>query len=195
MALLPCFGKLFIHVCISRHNPLDLEIDSPNAIGWKLYILVYTFVYIYSGQKICVTMENTYSCHCACNMVKIILNIYLIEKQMYTYIYIICVRVVTHAIWRTHSCNRACSHAWYDSFICVTWLIHMCDMTPSCVFMYTFDSCVWHDSFSCRKMDGCAMQRKTHQLTATDCNTLQHTATHYYTLQQCGVVCCAMYRI
>jgi len=29
---------------------------------------------------------------------------------------------------------------WHDSFICVTWLIHMCDMTPSYV---------WHDSFIC----------------------------------------------
>jgi len=29
---------------------------------------------------------------------------------------------------------------WHDSFICVTWLIHMCDMTHSYV---------WHDSFIC----------------------------------------------
>jgi len=30
------------------------------------------------------------------------------------------------------------SYVWHDSFICVTWLIHMCDMTHSYV---------WHDSF------------------------------------------------
>jgi len=29
---------------------------------------------------------------------------------------------------------------WHDSFICVTWRIHMCDMTHSYV---------WHDSFIC----------------------------------------------
>ena len=29
---------------------------------------------------------------------------------------------------------------WHDSFTCVTWLIHMCDMTHSHV---------WHDSFIC----------------------------------------------
>jgi len=32
------------------------------------------------------------------------------------------------------------SYVWHDSFICVTWLIHMCDMTHSYV---------WHDSFIC----------------------------------------------
>ena len=32
------------------------------------------------------------------------------------------------------------SHVWHDSFMCVTWLIHMCDMTHSHV---------WHDSFMC----------------------------------------------
>jgi len=34
----------------------------------------------------------------------------------------------------THSC------VWHDSFMCVTWLIHVCDMTHSCV---------WHDSSMC----------------------------------------------
>jgi len=43
MALLQCFGELYIYMCISRHNALDLEIDSPNAIGWKLYIFEYIF--------------------------------------------------------------------------------------------------------------------------------------------------------
>jgi len=32
------------------------------------------------------------------------------------------------------------SYVWHDSFMCVTWLIHMCDMTHSYV---------WHDSFIC----------------------------------------------
>jgi len=35
-----------------------------------------------------------------------------------------------------------CVYVWHDSFICVTWLIHACDMTPSYV---------WHDSFICGK--------------------------------------------
>jgi len=56
----------------------------------------------------------------------------------------------------THSC------VWHDSFMCVTWLIHVCDMTHSCAWHESFmcvtwlahvcdmtRSCVWHDSFSC----------------------------------------------
>ena len=47
-------------------------------------------------------------------------------------------------------------YVWHDSFICVTWLIHMCDMTHtyvwplshSCVARDSF-VCVWHDSFIC----------------------------------------------
>jgi len=37
------------------------------------------------------------------------------------------------------ACHTYMPHS-YDSFICVTWLIHMCDMTHSYV---------WHDSFIC----------------------------------------------
>jgi len=49
---------------------------------------------------------------------------------------------------------------WHDSFICVTWLIHTCDMTHSYVWYNSFifvtwhihisdmtHSCAWHDSF------------------------------------------------
>jgi len=54
------------------------------------------------------------------------------------------------------------SYVWHDSFICVTWLIHMCDMTHSYVWHDAFicvtwlihmrgmtHSYVWHDSFIC----------------------------------------------
>ena len=37
-------------------------------------------------------------------------------------------------------CDMTHLYVWHDSFICVTWLIHMCDMTHSFV---------WHDSFIC----------------------------------------------
>ena len=37
-------------------------------------------------------------------------------------------------------CDMTHSYVWHDSFICVTWLIHMCDMTHSYV---------WHNSFIC----------------------------------------------
>jgi len=49
--------------------------------------------------------------------------------------------------WRVHMCDMTDSYAWYDSRICGTWLIHMCDMlTHMCA---TTRSCVWHDPFTC----------------------------------------------
>jgi len=42
--------------------------------------------------------------------------------------------------WCIHMCDMTYSHVWNDAFICVAWLIHMCDMTHSYV---------WHDSFIC----------------------------------------------
>jgi len=42
--------------------------------------------------------------------------------------------------WLIHMCDMTHSYVWHDSFICETWLIHMCDMTHSYV---------WHDSFIC----------------------------------------------
>ena len=42
--------------------------------------------------------------------------------------------------WLIHMCDITHPYVWHDSFICVTWLIHMRDMTHSYV---------WHDSFIC----------------------------------------------
>jgi len=42
------------------------------------------------------------------------------------------------ATWLIHMCDMTHSCVWHDSLIWVTWLIHMCDMTHSYV---------WHDSF------------------------------------------------
>jgi len=42
-------------------------------------------------------------------------------------------------MWR-EKCNMTHPYVRHDSFVCVTWIIHMCDMT------HTY---VWHDSFVC----------------------------------------------
>jgi len=42
--------------------------------------------------------------------------------------------------WLIHVCDMTHSYVWHDSFIYVTWLIHMCDMTHSYMS---------HDSFIC----------------------------------------------
>jgi len=53
----------------------------------------------------------------------------------------------TCVTWLIHMCDMTHSYVWHDSFMCVTWLIHMCDMTHSLCDMT--HSCVWHDSFIC----------------------------------------------
>jgi len=42
--------------------------------------------------------------------------------------------------WLIYMCDVTHSYVWLDSFVCVTWLIRMCDMTHSHV---------WHGSFIC----------------------------------------------
>jgi len=66
-------------------------------------------------------------------------------------------------VWHVLLASWLCAQAvWHDSFILVTWLIHMCDMTPSYEWHASFicvtwlihisdvtHSYVWHDSFVC----------------------------------------------
>jgi len=59
--------------------------------------------------------------------------------------------------WLIHMWDMTHSHAWHDSFICVTWLIHMRDMTHLYVWHASFicvtcpaaAASVWHNSFIC----------------------------------------------
>jgi len=36
--------------------------------------------------------------------------------------------------WLVHTCDMTRSYMWHDSTIHVTWLVHVCNMTPSCVW-------------------------------------------------------------
>ena len=46
-------------------------------------------------------------------------------------------------------CDMTPLYVWHDSFICVTWLVHLCDMTHSSVRRNVTHSNMWHDSFRC----------------------------------------------
>ena len=62
----------------------------------------------------------------------------------------ICVTWLIHMCDMTHSyvCAMPCSSTRHDSFMCVTWLIHMCDMTHSYMCATTY-SPVRHGSIIC----------------------------------------------
>jgi len=67
-------------------------------------------------------------------------------------------------IWLIHMCDMTHSYVWHDSFICVMWLIHMCGMTFIRA-MWLIHVCgmthsdVWHDAFICvtRRIHLCDM--------------------------------------
>jgi len=40
--------------------------------------------------------------------------------------------------WLSHMCDMTHSHAWQNSFICMTWIIHICVITHSCVWLDAF---------------------------------------------------------
>jgi len=52
--------------------------------------------------------------------------------------------VAVYVTWRIHTCDISHSYVWHDSFICVTWLIHMWHDSFICV---TWLFHMWHDSF------------------------------------------------
>jgi len=64
---------------------------------------------------------------------------------------------MTHAydLWNTPHHRQWHLLVWHDSSICVTWLIHMCDMTLFICVTWLIHMCdmtysyVWHDSFMC----------------------------------------------
>ena len=57
--------------------------------------------------------------------------------------------------WLLHVCDMPYSCVWHASFICTTWLIHMRDMSHSYIWYGSFicvgmpHSCMWYDSFVC----------------------------------------------
>jgi len=107
-----------------------------------IYIYIYIYVYIYISKsdahlqirhRMCVSKDGT----------KIKSHHHL--RECFSPL---CVRKVK-------DCLIAICVLWHDSFICVTWLIHMCDMTHSY-------AC--HDSFISQRLPHCHMCTTPHSL-------------------------------
>jgi len=109
-------------------------------------------------------------------------HIHTIHTQ-HTHLYVIWRRVIWYmtwlfirgsnchmkwVTWRSEACIRVCvigaAYLWRDSFICVTWLIHMCNMTHSYVCVRLIHT--WHD---------CVMRAAARSHTV-------HSRTHWHSL-------------
>jgi len=92
---------------------------------------------------------------------------------------------ITCMTWPIHVYDMTASHVWYDLFTCVTWLIHMCDVTQSHVRheSFTFTCVAW--LINMRDLTHSHVLRQIHalQLAATHCNTLQHNCHDKITLR------------
>jgi len=55
----------------------------------------------------------------------------------------------TCVTWLIHTCDMTHSHVWHDSFTCVTWLIYTGDMTHSHVWHNLFTRVAWLMSHVC----------------------------------------------
>jgi len=72
---------------------------------------------------------------CECVIFTYVIEVCL-NDQTVALCYFACFTCVWHdtfmcLTWLIHMCNMTHSYVWHDTFICVTWLIHMCDMTHS----------------------------------------------------------------
>ena len=77
----------------------------------------------------------------------------------YTYVIHMCIMMI-HI---NESCIHLHPHSRHDSFTCVTWLIHMCDMTHSHVWHDSEKTCVYHNDSRMSHDDTLMNESRTHR--------------------------------
>jgi len=156
-----------MHICDMTHS--YVWHDAFICVTWLMHMCDMTHAYLWHESFICVTWRihmcdmthsyvwqviwrNTFMCvvrecesHdsfiCATHMC-VSLERHKHRPPVCKGRHITCQSCVWHessicVTWLMHMCNILHAHERNDSFICVTWRIHMCDMTHSYV---------WHDS-------------------------------------------------
>jgi len=123
------------------------------CVLWVSSMCLLRVKYMFYVWHVCVREMNHACVVCVCVLRVCSMN----TRKSY-----VCVLCVTCVFTR----ERTHLSVWYESLMCVTWVIYLCDMTRFCV---------WHDSFRHTGSSG--------NHTVTHCNTLQHTAKHCNTLQ------------
>jgi len=126
--------------------------ESFHTYGW-----VISHVWVISAH-----MRSKYACVCVCVRVYMYVCMYaymtvcMLDKDHWWFFlgvvagsWASCRCYWTHVCWQKHwksdrdnprveietecVCDMTLSHVWHDWFMCVTWLIHVCNMTDSCV--------------------------------------------------------------
>ena len=108
---------ILIYMHIRVHTHVSIHVGS-----------TYVLIHVHSSMYITIHLNKYIFIH--------ILSIY---SHTFTHLH---ADSYTHTAWAGAAANHndmTHSYVWHDSFICVTWLIHMCDMTHSYV---------WHHSFN-----------------------------------------------
>jgi len=138
--------------------------DALICMTWLIYVMTYSYVWhdaficmtwlihvmMYSCVKHVCDMAHSYVWHphsCAWHPHSYVWHDSFIYEACMCVCVCVCVCVCAPRVDR-HATILIC--VWHDSFVCVTWLIHMCDMTH----LY-----VWHDSSICvtRRIHMCSM--------------------------------------
>ena len=151
-----------IHVCDMTH--LCAWCDWFMCVTWLMHVYdeIHSCVWLVTNADETGYTKNKIKIHTHSALRKYVSEA---QIQIFCTTRILCEQNFNKFWKREHTCKRSLSGFFfscvrYDSFMCVTWLIHVCDLTNSCVwhesFMYVTwiihvcdvtHSCMWHDSF------------------------------------------------
>ena len=141
------------NTCLYDMTPVCAWNDSCTCVTWLMHMCEITLAYVWPTLVYVWHDLFVYANTCLCDMNPVCVW----RDSCICVIWLMHICDMTHShVWMSHSCvwhglficvtglihmcDMIHAYVWHDSCICVTWLIHMCDMTHSYV---------WHDSIIC----------------------------------------------